>query len=178
MIIYYSDKFKYAVSVVLNHEGGLVDDPNDYRGITNFGITIDSLAESKLLSVINNPIQYLKNLNEDQAINFYEHYIWNPNHYELIADRQIATKVFDMTVNMGKEQSHKILQRSVNLMSKDPILVDGIIGVETLKETNLLPSDYLHQELREQQTAFYKLLVKEDPTQKIFLEGWLNRAKW
>jgi lysozyme family protein len=172
------DKFDYAVNVVLQHEGGISDNPNDPGGLTNFGITKSFLIDNKILTPHDYNKEYIRSLTRNEAINLYRTYIWYKYHYGLFYSLEIATKVFDMTVNMGVNQSHKLLQKSINFMSKDPILVDGVLGVKTITAANSLPASYLHEELREQCKNFYNNLVKQEPKMYWALPGWLNRAAW
>lgn len=169
------EKFNCAINVVLEHEGGLSDNPNDRGGITNFGISKQFVIDNNLSD---DPYFFVKRLTKNDAIAIYRRYIWDKYHYVLFADVQIATKVFDMTVNSGPHESHILLQRSINDMSHDQLLVDGICGVKTIASANALPPSFLHQKLREKQEQFYRELVENMPSYRIFLDDWLKRAAW
>ncbi len=171
------DEFNYAINVVLQHEGGETNNPNDKGGLTNFGITQQFIIDNDITKP-ECARSYISMLTKQKAITLYKHYIWDKFHYGLIAPLEIATKVFDMTVNMGDKESHMLLQRSINTMSHEQLLVDGIMGVKTFSAANLLPPSYLHEELRQQQKQFYENVVKRNPQDNEFLEGWLKRAAW
>jgi lysozyme family protein len=82
----------------------------------------------------------------------------------------IALIHFDSCVNTGLKQAAKFLQRSVG------VLVDGVIGPATLakiknSDTKAVVGLYLIQRIN-----FYDYLVEKNPTQSVFLKGWLNRV--
>lgn len=83
-------KFDKAIKVVLAHEGGYVNDPNDLGGETNFGISKRSY-----------PTVDIKNLTREQAVEIYRGDWWERYRYGDIEDLDVATKVFDLAVNMG-----------------------------------------------------------------------------
>ena len=57
------------------------------------------------------------------------------------------------------------------------IAVDGIIGSTTLQYTNRTDRVIdLGKELIQQRNNFYRNIVKNKPSQKKFLNGWLNRV--
>jgi lysozyme family protein len=171
-------RFNYSVTIVLSHEGGLCDDSDDPGGITNFGITAQFLLDNRMFFNKCDAITYIEKMNENTAKSIYKTYFWEHYHYNLIEPLQIATKIFDMCVNMGNVESHKIVQRSINKMSHDQLLVDGIIGSKTIAAANALPDTYLHEELREESKKFYTNLAEENPKLAKFLTGWLKRASW
>jgi len=171
-------RFNYSVTIVLSHEGGLSDDSDDPGGITNFGITAQFLIDNKMFLKKYDAITYIEKMNDNTAKSIYKTYFWDRYHYNLIEPLQIATKIFDMCVNMGNVEAHKIVQRSINKMSHDQLLVDGIIGSKTITAINALPDTYLHEELREESKKFYTNLAEENPKLAKFLTGWLKRASW
>lgn len=177
-------RFIYAVSIVLSHEGGLTFDDS---GITNFGITVQLLSENTQpethLNLSKSQLnQYyteiIRKLTKISASDLYKTFFWDKYHYDLFEDLSIATKVFDMAVNMGAKESHILLQRSINEMSHDQLLVDGILGTKTIHAANNLPPSYLHQELRDKSKLYYNNLVMEKPELHKYLDGWLKRAEW
>ena len=80
-------RFDMSIETILKHEGGYVNDPDDPGGETNFGIS---------------KRQYLKidiaSLTIEQAKMLYRQDYWK---YDEIISQPVATKVFDMAVNMG-----------------------------------------------------------------------------
>src|ERR1017187_9416771 len=91
-------RFNYAVNIVLEHEGGYSDDSDDPGGKTNFGITEKDLQDHA--RELNLPLD-VKELGRVEAEYFYKKVYWDKYHYDAIKSLPIATKIFDMAVNMG-----------------------------------------------------------------------------
>ena len=60
--------------------------------------------------------------------------------------------------------------------------VDGVAGSKTLYELNCWRGEDLAQVLAEERADYYRGVVKSNPKQGVFLQGWLNRVddclKW
>jgi lysozyme family protein len=172
------DRFNYAVNVVLHHEGGFSDDSKDSGGPTHFGITPKFLLDINYCTTLENCQYKILCLDIDEAKSIYKQYFWDKYHYDLFESLEIATKVFDMSVNMGALEAHKLFQRAINTISYRRLLVDGILGIRTIHTANNLPASYLHDELRDQSKMFYDELTLKNPNDKRFLKGWEMRASW
>ena len=172
-------RFDYAVNIILEHEGGYTNDADDPGEETKFGITNNDLKiYAKQLDF---PLD-VTNISRSQAINFYEQVFWNKYHYNEIHSLSIATKIFDMAVDMGAHEAHELLQRALSYCGYTQIKVDGILGIQTIEDINEVclhgrESDLMY-ELIEEAKYFYEQLVKEKPILNKFLKGWLARASW
>lgn len=185
-------EFNQAIGVILEHEGGLVDHPNDPGGITNFGVSLRFMRSS--LGQDNNNDGHLdgdfdhdgdidaddvKKMSVTQAIDIYKRYWWDKFHYGLIDDQRIATKVFDMSVNMGAQRAHKITQTAINsVVGYNKLQVDGILGVKSISVINDLDNKELLKALCREQLGFYQRLVKSNAKFSSFIKGWTRRAIW
>ncbi len=173
-----AERYNSAVAVLLNHEGGYTNIPDDPGGATNFGITQRELtrcyARLKLPSDV-------KKLSMPQAKIYYKAEWWDKYHYEAINSLYIATKIFDMAVNMGASEAHELVQRAVNACGHK-VAVDGILGGLTIGAINEISlhnrEEDLRYEIQDEQKWFYEHLVEEKPELGIFLKGWLSRASW
>ena len=85
-------EFLPAVQYVLLNEGGFTNNPSDPGGATNFGI------EQREMPGVD-----IRSITRDQAISFYLSNYWNKVLYANLASQQVATKLFDMHVNLGLE---------------------------------------------------------------------------
>ena len=92
-------KFEPAIKVVLKHEKGYSNNLKDKGGETNFGISKRSYPKTDI-----------KNLTLGRAMHIYKRDFWIPGRYEEIHLQTIATKVFDISVNMGQKQAVRLLQ--------------------------------------------------------------------
>ena len=134
-------------------------------GETNFGISKRSY-----------PNVDIKNLTREQAIEIYCRDWWDRYGYGEIEDLNVATKIFDLSVNMGPSPAHKLLQRAVNWVSEANLVEDGVLGSLTLKATNQADPQKVVEALRFMAARRYYELAKARPANRGFLLGWLNRA--
>ena len=164
-------KFEYAIEKTLEHEGGYVDHPADPGGATQFGISLRWYREAVDPEA---GIGAIISLTKDAAIDLYKQHFWLPE-YDLIHEREVAAKIFDMHVNMGKRQAHKLAQRACQAAGRD-VEDDGVIGPATLKAINSAEADTMMAALRATQAGFYRGLAMKKESNKAFLNGWLRRA--
>ena len=74
---------------------------------------------------------------KDFAMKFYEKKgYWNEGFNE-IADSSLAFKLFDLGVNMGKETSIKLLQKTLNKHYGVDIMPTGILDTNTIEQANI-----------------------------------------
>jgi lysozyme family protein len=176
--------FSAAIKVILGHEGGLSDHPLDHGGVTNFGLTIPFLnGNADPNKFVGHPLPWTRedilHMTIPLAVAIYKESIWDRNQYGLIEDTLVATKAFDMAVNMGEVQGEKLVQRAVNATGYTPaLMVDGNFGPKSFAAINSLSRDVLLPEIVKQQKLFYQRIIERDPSQKVFEHGWMDRAEW
>ena len=162
-------RFETAIRVVLRHEGGYANNPRDRGGETKFGISKRSYPRFNIQS-----------LTRAQAKAIYLRDFWRPGRYSAIRSQSVATKAFDLAVNMGRKPAARLLQTAVNELDGrrlgGKLKVDGIIGPRTLKAVNRISPANLLTELRAQAALRYARIALRDPTQTVFLKGWMRRA--
>lgn len=175
-------RFDYAVDCVLHHEGGYVDHKNDPGGATNFGISLRFLQKQNIVDGDFDgdgdvDADDIRAMTREDAKNAYKKAFWIPNKINDIKSSLIATKVFDMAVNMGGRQAWKLVQRACTKLGV-VLTDDGIAGPKTLSGVNsMLAKDYiLLREIRKQQMEFYEGLVSKRPKLSVFALGWYRRA--
>lgn len=180
-------EFDIAIAVLMEHEGGFVNHAKDPGGATNYGISLrflegvgdfdgDGWLDGDFDHDGDVDIDDVRGMAEDQAIGFYYTHWWEKYHYAFIHNTQVATRVFDISVNMGGKQAHKILQRS--LRSLGSVLVDdGVLGPKSFQAINTCDPVMLQVAFRAQLDGFYRMLVALKPKRRtVFLAGWLNRV--
>lgn len=169
--------FSQAVEVVLAHEGGFVDHPNDPGGATKYGITLPTLREAGFDMDGNGLItkEDINKLSREAAMEIYRQYWWERYGYGKIEDQALATKVFDFSVNMGPSAAHRLLQRALRA-AETPVSEDGVLGPETLGAAARADPRVLLAALRSEGAGFYRLLAAQKPELSVFLAGWLSRA--
>jgi lysozyme family protein len=159
-----SELFEKAITIVLKHEGGYVNDPNDLGGETKYGISKRSY-----------PHLDIKNLTVEQAIEIYRRDWWDKYRYGDIKDQDVATKVFDLSVNMGPVTAHRLLQEALVFLGY-PVEIDGIIGPQTIAAANKADPRRLLHVIRWLAAHHYYRIAAQSPQSRAFLIGWLNRA--
>ena len=161
-------EFGRAINTVLQNEGGYVHDPADAGGETKFGISKRSFPDVDI-----------KGLSPTTAADIYQRTFWNTHPQLARLDSQaVATKTFDLMVNMGSSRGIKILQSSINRVAGEggTVHVDGRLGPMTVDRANAVDERSLLAAMREAAADYYRAIAKAKPSQAKFLRGWLRRA--
>ena len=180
-----TDHFVQALAVLLKHEGGFVNDPNDPGGATKYGVSLRTVArlDANLDGLLDFDLDGdgdvdahdILALTPDQAGEYYCRQWWDKHGYGRINNPDIAVKVFDLAVNMGAKQAHKCLQRAIRA-AWFPTTEDGLFGPQTLSSTNAAEPRALLAALKSEAAGFYRNLAATSPQSAKFLAGWLTRA--
>jgi lysozyme family protein len=149
--------FKLAIPRVINNEGGYENNPADPGGETKYGISKRQY-----------PALDIPNLTLEQAMELYQRNYWDPAWEALPQD--IATKLLDMAVNMGRETAVKIIQQAAGVVQ------DGKFGPLTASAIISQDAARLLQEIRARAAVHYARLVLANPDLTGFLLGWMRRA--
>jgi lysozyme family protein len=157
-------RFERLIGKVLEREGGYVNDPADPGGETKYGITKRSY-----------PTLNIKNLTLEQAKEIYYHDWWLRLRCGDIQDDQVAQKLLDTCVNVGKTAGVKILQRALCDLGQK-VVVDGIIGPQTIDAANREDPSWLLFAMRTRQAEYYQELIRHNPKLARFWRGWEKRA--
>jgi len=158
------------LNTILKNEGGFVDIPQDHGGATNFGVTIGEYGvylghPATKEEVKKMPIAHAKDI-------FRKKYYDKPGIDKI--ELELQPVVFDASVLYGPSRAIKFLQTVVGV---NP---DGVIGPATVKAATDLVfkngivavvNDYVQERI-----DFCNQIVRNNPSQKIFLKGWTNRA--
>lgn len=146
--------FKKAVKYVIEDESGYVNHPSDPGGETKYGIAKRSY-----------PGLDIKSLTVQDAEKIYFDDFWTDSGVERLP-QNIRYQFFDMAVNHGAHNATRILQRAAGV--KD----DGEIGPNTIRAVQGLSNTRLAAE----RSRFFIRIVRNNPSQAAFLEGWINRV--
>lgn len=182
--------FDRAIPVILAHEGGFADHPADPGGITNHGISLrfalrelakDADGDGRLDGDVDGDgdvdADDIRKFSRDRAAEAYRRCFWDRYGYGRIVDQVVATKVCDMSVNMGGAQAHKLAQRAA-VACGEAVVVDGALGPQSVAALNRCEPRELLLELCFQQQRFYQGLVMRKPSLVAFATGWAKRAGW
>jgi lysozyme family protein len=166
-----------ALDFTLEHEGGWSDRKNDKGGKTNWGITLAVLKGLGRDVDLDGDVDAddLRALPKEEARAIYENLYWFGDPF---LDDAVAIKHFDIGVHAGPGTANKILQRAINNFWGRPLLAeDGHLGPKTLAAANALPPKDMLQALCAEQLGHYLNIIRLDPTQIEFQNGWIKRAK-
>lgn len=181
--------FDKAIEFVMAHEGGFVDDPTDAGGTTNWGISLrflENVGDTDEDGWLDGDIDHdgdvdsddIRQMTREQAVQIYKRQFWERYRYGRLADQALATKVLDLSVNMGPGRAHRLLQQALLAMGL-PITVDGKLGPATLATVRSAcheHRDRLMILLVREQAFFYARITQRRPANVKFLYGWMRRA--
>ena len=178
--------FETAIEKTLRHEGGFVDHPSDPGGATHHGISLRFLRATGELAAHDADgdgdldADDIKALSRDQAVALYRKHFWDKHGYGRLPPG-IGGKLFDLAVNMGPRQAHRLVQRACNDLRgaahTTQLAVDGALGPRSREVIGQLPRDALYRALTWQAAEFYAGLAAKKPALAAFLVGWLRRAR-
>ena len=149
--------FDFAFDLIVQHEGGYVNDPDDPGGETCYGISKRSYPDLDI-----------SRLTAAQAKEIYKNDYWLKCGCDLLSF-PIALCLFDSAVNQGRRRACKALQKILL------VEVDGIIGPITIKAMNYRPKKEQDSILTEFCAA---RIIRYAGTRNFdkYGVGWVNRV--
>ena len=171
------------LDTILKHEGGFVNHPNDRGGATNFGVTIGEYGEW-----IGRPatIQDMKNMKKEEARDIFRKKYYTKPGIDQLLPAQLQPIVFDACVLYGPKRAiiflQKILNEFGNVAKKEEweTDLDGVLGPHTRKLIAEVCAEYSWEAVNnayvEERIRFCEAIVRNRPSQKVFLKGWTRRA--
>lgn len=163
-------KIEILVPKILKWEGGYINHPNDKGGPTNKGITIHTFSSyRKNKGMLVPTIEDLKNISKEEWMDIFKIFYWDKWKADRIFNQSIANLLVDWVWGSGN-YGIKYPQQVLNVKS------DGIVGEITLSALNKNSSQReLFQKLWERRKSHFINIVQYNPSQAVFLKGWLNR---
>ena len=163
-------KIELLVPKILKWEGGFVNHPNDKGGATNKGITIGTFRHYRKLKGLPQPsVEELKNISNEEWMDILKTLYWDKWTADQINNQSIANFLVDWVWASGV-YGIKYPQQVLGVAS------DGIVGIRTLTAVNEYPNQReLFQKLWDRRKQHFESIVQRDPSQKVFLKGWMNR---
>ena len=143
----YSDeaRFDKMLDFVLKWEGGLSDNKNDKGGRTYKGVTQKTYDSYRKSKKL--PKQDVAKMTDSEMKDIYYERFYKASGADKISNPRLALYVFDTAVNMGPGRAKEFLEQSGKNLKK-------------------------FEQLRR---ARYRAIAENNPSQRGFLEGWLNR---
>lgn len=158
--------FDYAFDLVMQSEGGYVNDPSDHGGETNLGVTKAAWA-----AYLGRPIQdgEMKALTQEMVKPFYKKMYWDKLRGDELPGG-VDYAAFDFGVNAGVGQAAKFIQRTAG------VTADGAIGPGTMAAVAKMDPVVLLSGFTRQKEDFYNSIIERNPTQEKFRKGWFARV--
>lgn len=158
----FDENFEQAVAVVLEHEGGYVNDPEDLGGETKYGISKKTY-----------PTTNIKDLTVEQAKEIYWQDWWDKYKVGRISHVPLATKLFDLSINMGAARAKSLLREALNAIE---VRIQPTGTAEITPNFAKLVNSYPDQQkillaFQLQAVRYYNSLKKTK-----YLSGWITRA--
>jgi lysozyme family protein len=154
--------FDLAIPIVLAHEGGYINDPDDPGCETKFGISKRSY-----------PSLDIENLTEDEAKAIYKRDFWE---YSGIKDQTLANKVFDMGVLVYPKTANRLLQLACAACGH-LVVADGCLGPETLNAVNAVPPYQMLLSFKAELFEHFNKIIARNPHLLKYSDGWDARAR-
>ena len=154
---------------LIKHEGGYVNHPLDKGGATKYGVTLNTWKQLGYDKDGNGKIdsEDIRLLNIKDATLIIRRY-WDMWKADEIVNQSVAELLVDWVYTSGN-WGIRIPQRVLKVKE------DGIVGKNTLNALNSLNQRQLFDQLFKERERFFRNIVKNNPEQSVFLEGWLNR---
>ena len=149
--------FSQAFDLLITHEGGFSNHPDDPGGATMYGVT-EAVARAEGYTGA------MRDLTLDFAKSVYQKRYWDACKCDQMPD-PLRYPLFDAAVNSGTGQSIKWLQMAVGVKA------DGILGSITQQSVNVAPAQATRQKMLGARLRFMTEL-KNWPT---FAKGWSRR---
>lgn len=166
--------FESAIQIILEHEGGFVNDPLDHGGETNFGISLNMIVHNahltpKDLDLPNFDPGCMKLLKKEKAVDIYKRLFWEANHLSNIKDQNAATKCLDVLVNMSPKSAIICIQKACSATA------DGFLGPKTFESINAMGAKF-ESVLAITMKQRYDDIITAYPNQVRFAKTWFARA--
>ena len=150
---------------ILRWEGGFSDHSADRGGATNRGVT---QATFRHFYGADRTADDLRGMTDAQWLHIFREGYWNRWQADRIASQSLANLLVDWVWASG---SHGIT-RPQRILGVE---ADGIVGERTLAALAARDPEPLFHQLKAARIAFVEGIVRENPSQRVFLQGWKNR---
>lgn len=166
-------QFNEYFKIILQHEGGLVNNPNDPGGTTKYGVSLLFLKGLNLdVGDIDHDgdidSQDIKALTIEDSKELYLKFFWNPLHLDGLKSEELKLHIFDMGVNAGTRTAVKLLQRIIGAGD------DGSLGDITTTTANNYPGNIV-DEYKKARINYYLAIISKNAHLLVFKKGWMNR---
>lgn len=147
-------------------EGNFANNPYDGGGCTMKGITLSTYREYFGQYKTCEDLRYIT---DEEWLYIFRDGYWDKCKADEIDSQIVANIIVDWAWMSGVRTAVKKIQKLLG------VEVDGIVGRETIDAINNCNEDILFNDIYNERVKFYTNIVEKKPSQKMFLNGWLNR---
>lgn len=158
-------EFKTYAPKLLQLEGGYSNHTEDRGSHTMMGVT---LATYRSYCGQEKTIKDLQNISYGTWEKIMKDMYWDKCKADKIDNQPLAEIIVDWCVNSGMVGLRKVQE----IIGAKP---DGICGTITLSLINSSDAESLFDRIMSARKQFYVNIVKKNPSQKVFMNGWMNR---
>ncbi|MGB3519609.1 MAG: glycosyl hydrolase 108 family protein, partial [Elainellaceae cyanobacterium] len=138
----------------------------DIGGATNKGVTTGTYNEYRRRKGL--PTQSVRLITQAEVEDIYRSMYWTPSNSQLMV-RPLAIVHFDTAVNFGVGGSTLFLQETLGVPA------DGGFGPITRSALDRSNTSATARRYVQSRIDYRYLRVRQNPSQSVFLNGWLNR---
>jgi len=169
--------YKKYVPFILRWEGGVSDNAADRGGLTYKGITYKTYNALCKIVLKKEPHREHFLSMTDEEVSLFVKFFWDKStNNNQIASQKIAeaiTSWFWGSGKLGLMWYQQMLNKEFNCKLVD----DGVIGRASIEAINSIDADDLFQMSIKYRYNRFHQICKQNPSQKVFLKGWLNRLQ-
>jgi lysozyme family protein len=152
---------------------GWADDPLDKGGATMIGVTIGTYRTYCKYKGKKVPTKTdLKNITYKEWRDIVHTMYWSKWKADLIENQHVANMIVDWVWASGQGIGIKRVQKLLG------VTADGIVGPKTLAAVNSQDPKELFTKVYNARAAHFNAIVKNNPSQKKWLKGWMNRINY
>lgn len=155
---------KYAPKLIAL-EGGYVYHPADKGGPTASGITLKTYKQYYGDDKTSEDLKYIS---YKEWCHIMKDGYWDKVKGDRIENQSLAELIADWCVNSGLAAIRKVQE----IVGCKP---DGVVGTITLSLINSSDPKELFERIWNARHQHYINIVKRSPSQKVFMNGWMNR---
>jgi lysozyme family protein len=159
-------EFEDALKFVLKWEGGFTNHPKDPGGATNKGITQKVYDVYKVSR--KHPKMSVKHILDFEVKEIYETKYWDLVRAKWLK-APLGLVMFDTAVNFGPAGAIRRLQKALK------VKITGTWTQEISDVIHECDAGKVALEICKLRKIWRNYRVKQNPSQKVFLKGWLNR---
>ncbi len=166
------------VPFILAAEGGYVNNPADKGGETNKGITWNSWVS--FFGDASASRHRFRAMQADDWTQLFKACYWDKCLADQVADQCIANTIADWVWCSGQHFPELDIQKLINTIFNKHLAEDSVFGPATIETLNSCDAGSLYESLIERRRQYCFDIIsfaqaKNDHSQDVFLDGWLNR---